>query len=508
MAEEQVQAVILSDELLNNFKGSSDLSNIVSEIDFNVSDDATKVLALKDNYDAKNLMALSLVLANNDSIGSYSQKYVQKVISMIDKLIELQVNTIISHEKFKYLESEWLKVEEVCITDYKSVEVALLDVSKEDLQYDLERNLFDISSSEFFKKVYVSEFDQYGGEPYGAILGLHNLENTDDDITFLTGMGMVAKNSHAPFISSIDKSFFGIKDYSEIGQIKSFEALLEHPRYKKWNDFRELDEAAYVGLTVGETMLRSPYHYENNPVQHKHMKNFCEMVDYTDNSSYLWCPASVQLVKNMMRAYDKTRWFQYIRGVESGGHVANLTSCVYDSEGIKETKSPLNVLLADYMELSLANIGFIPFVSEKGTNNACFFSVNSTKKVEDFVDNFDSANSQLIANLSYTMCISRISHFIKCVIRDKIGSVVEADAIKGIISDWISNFVTTVAQPTPLEMSRYPFRKVEIAVKGIPGKPGWFECKIQVLPHIQFEGMSTTMSIETRLEPKLFSASE
>lgn len=160
------------------------------------------------------------------------------------------------------------------------------------------------------------------------------------------------------------------------------------------------------------------------------------------------------------------------------------------------------------MELSLANIGLIPFVGEKGTSNACFFSVNSTKRVDDFVDDFDSANSRLIANLSYTMCISRISHFIKCVIRDKIGSVIGTEQIHGILSDWISEYVTTVHQPTPLEMARYPFRNVDIKVKPLAGKPGWFSCKINVIPHIQFEGMDTSMTIDTRLEPALFGKAE
>ncbi|MDE5031891.1 type VI secretion system contractile sheath domain-containing protein, partial [Francisella tularensis] len=83
--------------------------------------------------------------------------------------------------------------------------------------------------------------------------------NTTNDIIWLSGMGMVAKNSHAPFIASIDKSFFGVNDLSEITHIKSFEALLEHPRYKEWNDIRNLDVAAYIGVTVGDFMLRQTY---------------------------------------------------------------------------------------------------------------------------------------------------------------------------------------------------------------------------------------------------------
>jgi type VI secretion system protein ImpC len=489
----------LLDVLSNN-----NVEEAINSIDFEISEDASKVMTLKDDYSSSNMMALSMVLANND-IKSYSPSQIHKVISILDKLIEVQINTIISNDNFKKLESEWLKIQEVCSNDYDNIEVALLDVSKDDLQYDLESNLFDISSSETFKKVYVEEFDQYGGEPYGLLLGLHEVNNTEDDISFLTGMGMIAKNSHSPYINTINPSFFGVKDYNDLIQIKDFESLLDHPRYKKWQDFRKTEESVYVGLTVGDFMLRSPYHNENNPISHPLLKSFCENIDYTNNDEFLWGPSSIQFVKNAMRAYGLSGWFQHIRGVENGGFVQNLTSAVYDSNGVQEKKSPLNITVPDYMELSMAKIGLIPLVGEKGTNNACFFSTQSLSKVEDFVDNFDAADSALVANLSYTMSISRISHYIKTVIRDKIGSVVDADSIQALITNWLGKYITTAVDPNPLTMANYPFRKVDVAVKTVAGKPGWFSCDVEIVPHIQFEGMNTVMKINSRLEPELFS---
>lgn len=483
---------------------NNDIDEAIKAIDFNISDDSTKVLAIKDDYSSSNMMALSMIIANNE-INSYSPAQIQKVISILDGLIELQINAIISNDSFKTLESEWLKVQEVCSCEYDNIEVSLLDVSKEDLQYDLESNLFDISSSETYKKVYVEEFDQYGGEPYGLLLGLHDIKNTEDDISFLTGMGMVAKNAHAPYINSIDHSFFGINSYDEISQIKDFESLISHPRYKKWQDFRKTEESAYIGLTVGDFMLRSPYHSENNPVSSTLLNNFCENVNYRDNESYLWGPSSILFVKNAMRAYGISGWFQYMRGVENGGKVENLISAVYDKNGVQEKKPPLNVLIPDYMELSMSKIGLIPLVAEKKTNDACFFSLQSMSKVEDFEDPLDAADSALVANLSYTMSISRIAHYVKTVIRDKIGSIADAEAIKANIENWLSKYTTSVINPNPVTMASFPFRSTTVEVFGIPGKPGWFSCKVEILPHIQFEGMDTVMKINSRLEPALFS---
>ncbi|MBK2125036.1 type VI secretion system contractile sheath large subunit [Fangia hongkongensis] len=510
MSETTTASSTALNDIFTLFGGSeNEHKNSLAKVDVDISDNMQAISNISDDYYARNIAALALVLANNDEIVNYNKVYVQRAIERINEIIEAQVNSIISHPDMRYLENQWLQLNELMKHDYDNIDVAILDVSKEELQYDFERNLYDISSSELFKKVYVAEYDQYGGEPFGLMLGLYDFKNTMDDITWLTGMGMVAESAHAPFISSVNPSFFGVNDIGELKQIKSFETLLEHPRYRDWNAFRQTDQAAYIGLTLGDFILRQPYHPVNAPVADSRMNNFVEEVnDYETNGAYQWGSASILFAKNAMRSYGKTGWFQYIRGPENGGYVKDLIAPVYNIRGFDEQRSALNISLPDYMELSLANIGIMPVIEEKGTPNCCFFSVNSIKKVEEFVDNFDSMNSQLVANMSYTLCISRISHYIKCVIRDKIGSITSTEIIQQQLSDWLSRYVTTVYQPTAIEMAKYPFRAAEIKVTNIPGKAGWYKCSITVLPHIQFEGMDTTLKIDTRLDPGLFAAEE
>ncbi|MDE4938508.1 type VI secretion system contractile sheath large subunit, partial [Francisella tularensis subsp. holarctica] len=76
-----INKLSLTDELLNNFGGSTEGDSVLKNIDFDVSDDASKVLYLSTDYNARNLMALSLVLENNDNINNYNQKYIPKVIT-------------------------------------------------------------------------------------------------------------------------------------------------------------------------------------------------------------------------------------------------------------------------------------------------------------------------------------------------------------------------------------------------------------------------------------------
>jgi len=488
-------------------KFDDNVDSLLGNINFDLFEDPKQVKAISKYYNSRFVASLGMVLSNNPNISSYSKSYFNNVISQIDEIIEEQVNKIIKDETFRELESEWLQIQDVVNSrsEDTNVEISILDVSKEELLDDFSRNLVDIASSDLFKKIYVEEFDQYGGEPFGTILGTYDFENTDDDILWLLGMGKVAEASHSPFISNLNHNFFGVDNIDDLNQIKNFEALLEHPRYKNWNDFRKSDAAVYVGLTLGKYVLRQAYDPVNNPVQSPSMKFFSEsVVSPLDKEEYLWGGSASLFAKNIIRSHEKTSWFQHIRGVENGGIVEDLISPRYNIKGYEESFPAVNINIPDYMELSLSKIGITPLVLHKQDNKACFFSCNSLRKVEEYIDPLDSINSQFAANMSYTLCVSKIAHYVKHIIRDKIGSVADATTIQGIIERWLSKFITTIYGPSQLEIARFPFRSASVEVEPIKGKAGWYHTSINIMPHIQFEGMSVTMKVDARLEPSLF----
>ncbi|AJI61917.1 type VI secretion system contractile sheath large subunit [Francisella tularensis subsp. novicida] len=448
--------------------------------------------------------ALSAIFANakNEDMNLYNKHLTRNVINRIDTIIEEQVNDIIHNAKFKALEKQWLSVNEI----YKDkpndapIKISVLDVSKEELLDDFETNAVDISSSDMFKKVYVSEYDQYGGEPYGTMIGLYDFQNTEDDINWLSIMGKIATASHAPFIAAVSPKFFGCDTAEDLADIKNLSALMEHPKYGKWNKFRKSEQAAYIGLTVPQFLLRAPYDPDNNPTTGKYIKNFKEKIlNPLSNEEYTWGNASVLFAKNLMRAFSITGWCQSIRGPRAGGTVEGLPAHTFNIRGYEELKVPTEFVIPDYRELEFANAGFMPFVYKKGTSEGCFFSVNSLKMVEEYKDPKDSENSQLIANISYTYSITRIAHYIKMIMRDRIGSSATKEAITDTLSSWINSYVTTVPSPTDLTKSYFPFKAAQIAVEPIEGKIGWYRSSIAVLPHVQFEGMDVELSVEARL---------
>jgi type VI secretion system protein ImpC len=357
-------------------------------------------------------------------------------------------------------------------------------------------NAADIAGSEIFKKVYVAEYDQYGGHPFGGVIGLYDFANTRKDILWLKSMGKVATASHAPFVGSVSPKFFGCDDASELNTLRDIGGMMDTPKYAAWNAFRDSEEAAYIGLTVPRFILREPYNDETNPAEHI---NYEETVRGNDNSDFLWGNTAILFARNLVKSFEGSGWCQYIRGPKGGGLLKGLASHTYNLTGEEELKAPVEVSMPDYRELELANAGFIPLIHKKGSADAVFFSAQSVKKAHKFKDPKDSENSQLVTNMSYTYSITRIAHYLKCIMRDNIGTSADATYIQNQIDAWISRYVTTIVNPDDLTLRYYPFKAYSLTVDQVPGKVGWYHCNLSVLPHIQFEGMDVDLRVDARL---------
>lgn len=440
------------------------------------------------------------ILPANDTDGLAMATIRQRVLNLsadIDDKINQHLNSILHNENFKNLESNWLGLQGLIeSTDWSAnIMIDMLDCTKEELKDDLANNSVDLTNSDLFKKVYVAEYDQYGGNPYGSIIGLYEFENSDPDRKFLSTMGKVAAASHAPFISSIGPEFFGCESIQELADIKDLDAHLNHPRFEKWHELRESEEAAYIGMTLPKFLLRAPYQADSNPGG----IGFEEKIDIVEgHKDYLWCNAAFLFCKNMIRSFTETGWCQYIRGPKGGGLVKHLPSHAFQLNGQQELKTPIEMTIPDYRELQFSNAGFIPLIYRKGTSDACFFSSQSIRKNKMYKDPKESENSQLVSNLSYTFSITRIAHYIKCIMRDNVGSTATAEYINETIQSWLSQYVTTVVNPDDRTLRYYPFKAVSTETEEREGMVGWYNSKISVLPHLQFEGLDAELKLDVR----------
>ncbi len=423
---------------------------------------------------------------------------IQEVVARIDKMVNDQINEIIHHDDFKQLESAWLSLHNLIQnTNFRAnIMIDVLDVSKDELFEDFEANAVDITGSALFKKVYVSEYDQYGGKPYGAILSGYEFEHTPADEFWLKVMGKVASASHAPFLGAASPQFFGCETAEELAAIKDLEGLMNHPKYSSWNKLRESEEAAYISLLLPRNILRLPYNPVTNPCREL---NFTEKIEGDNNADYLWGSAVFPFAQNMVRSFEQSGWCQYLRGPKGGGLVSGLPVHTFNVRGEEEMKIPVELSIPDYRELEFANAGFVPLVYRKGTGDACFFSCQSIKKAKKFKDPKDSENAQLVTNISYTFSVTRLAHYVKCIMRDNIGSSADAPYIKKTLTNWIFKYVTTVVDPDDLTLRYYPFKAAAVDVTEREGMIGWYDCGVSVLPHIQFEGMDVELRLDARL---------
>jgi len=428
----------------------------------------------------------------------FDKQSIQGLVGDLDRLVENQINEILHHVEFQKLEATWTSIQDlVRNTNFKAnISLSLFDIDKKEAYEDLELNLADISGSEIFKKIYVAEYDQFGGYPFGGIIGMYDFANTPADITWLRAMGKVASASHAPFIGNASPKLFGCETMAEVNILRDLEGIFNTPSYGRWNAFRDSEEAVYIGLTMPRYMARIPYNDMTNPAEGI---AFTERVRGDDMSNFLWAPASMLMARTLVRSFEKSGWCQHIRGVKGGGLIDQLASYTYNLKGEDELRAPTEISLPDFKEFALANLGLIPLVHKKGQSEAVFFSAQAMKLTKRYKDPKDSENSQLVANLSYTFSISRIAHYVKCIMRDNIGSTATAEYIGDQIGGWVSRFVTTVANPDDLTLVYFPFKAYKVEVAPVEGKIGWYHCNLSVLPHIQFEGMDVDLRVDARL---------
>ena len=494
MADVEATETIDLQRFLSSMKLSSEVGEATPMISENFSI-ATEEVTDENRF----LSGMAALLMNIDtSAGRLDKGEIFSTISRIDTMVNDQINEIIHNDSFKKLESNWRSLNDLIQnTNFKAdVMIDILDVSKDELGEDFENNSVDITGSALFQKVYIDEYDQYGGKPVGSIVGLYEFEHTPRDEFWLRIMGKIAAASHAPFVGSVSPKFFGCDTIEELAAIKDLESLMEHPSYGSWNKLRDSEEAAYIGLALPKYTLRLPYDPTTNPCGDLPFK---EDVVGPDNSQYLWGSAASLFAQNMVKSFETSGWCQYLRGPKGGGLVTGLPVHNFNVRGEDEIKIPVEISIPDYRELEFANCGFMPLVYRKGTADACFFSCQSIKKPKKFKDPKDSQNAQLVCNLSYTFSITRIAHYVKCVMRDNIGSSADGAYIQDQLTNWINQYVTTVVNPDDLTLRYYPFKAASVEVVEQEGMIGWYSCAIGILPHLQFEGMDVELKLDARL---------
>jgi type VI secretion system protein ImpC len=421
-------------------------------------------------------------------------------IAQIDRLISAQLNEVIHHPDFQKLEASWRGLSYLVNQSEtgEMLKIKVMNVSKKDLLKDMEK-ASEFDQSTLFKKIYEEEFGMFGGAAYGAIIGDYEFSSHPQDLALLEKVAGVAAAAHAPFISSPSANLFNLDSFTELGTPRDLSKIFQSVEYAKWKSFRESEDSRYVALALPHVLMRLPYGQANDPVEGF---NFEEDVDGTDHTKYLWGNAAYALGTRLTDAFAQYRWTAAIRGVEGGGLVSGLPVHTFRTdEGDVALKCPTEIAITDRREKELADLGFIPLVHCKGTDYAAFFSTQTTNKAKTYDTDAANANARLSSQLQYILAVSRFAHYLKSIMRDKIGSFMTRKNAEDFLNRWISTYVLLDDDAGQEMKARFPLREARIDVSEIPGKPGAYRAVAFLKPHYQLDELTVSLRLVANLPP-------
>ena len=441
------------------------------------------------------------VLTQSDKYRKIDKAAVDAMIAEIDQRLSAQINEILHNQQFQQLESSWRGLKYLIdkVNFRENVRVEVLNCSKQDLLDDFEDSP-EIVKSGLYRTVYSAEYGTFGGKPFGLMVANYDLGPGPQDIQLLQSSASVAAMAHCPFIANASPEFFGEEDFEGLPKLKDLQSLFEGPQYARWHAFRESEDSRYVGLCMPRFLLRLPYGEKTIPVKSFNFNEEC----VGEHDNYLWGHASIAFATRVADSFAKYRWCPNIIGPQAGGAVEDLPLHQYPAMGEIQTKIPTEIQLTERREYELSEQGFIGLVFRKDSNNAAFFSANSCQKAKIFADTEEGKASELNyrlgTQLPYMFVITRLSHYLKVMQREQIGTWKERGDLERELNNWIRQYVADMENPAPAVRSRKPLRAAKITVEDVPGQPGWYRSNIQVRPHFKYMGASFTLSLVGKLD--------
>jgi type VI secretion system protein ImpC len=432
---------------------------------------------------------VSQVLEGSMTIAKDAEMMINARIAQIDHLLSLQLNEILHHPSFQKLEGSWRGLKYLMDNSETGVglKIRVLNASKKELLRDIEKAP-EFDQSALFKKIYEEEYGVFGGAPFGALIGDYEFGKHPEDMALLEGVSHIAAQAHAPFVSAASPDLLNLESFTSLDAPRDLAKIFDSTEYAKWKSFRQSEDSRYVALALPRTLGRLPYGAETKPVDEFRYE---EHVDGTDHSKYLWMNAAYALGSKMTQSYALYGMCVAMRGVEGGGLVEGLPAHTFATdEGDQALKCPTEIPITDRREKELADL-----VHCKGTDYAAFFSVQSCQKAKTYDTDSANANARLSTQLPYIMAVSRFAHYLKAMMRDKIGSFMSREEAERFLNRWITKYVTPDDSASPATKAERPLREARIDVSEVPGKPGVYRAVAFLRPHFQLDELTVSLRL-------------
>jgi type VI secretion system protein ImpC len=440
-------------------------------------------------------------LVNTKVISTDAYRSIEAIIAEIDHKLSEQVNLILHHPDFQQLEGAWRGLAYLVNnteTD-EMLKIKVFNVSKKELGRQLKRYKgTGWDQSPFFKKIYEAEYGQFGGEPFGCLVGDYYFDHSPPDVEMLGELSHNAAAAHCPFIAGASPTVMQMNTWQELANPRDLTKIFTNTEYAAWRSLRESDDSRYVGLAMPRFLARLPYGAKTNPVEEF---DFEEDTGSADHRKYAWANSAYAMATNINRSFKYYGWCTSIRGVESGGVVEDLPVHTFPSDdGGVDMKCPTEIAISDRREAELAKNGFMPLVHRKNSDIAAFIGAQSLQKPQEYYDPDATANANLSARLPYMFACCRFAHYLQCIVRDKIGSFKERRDMEDWLNTWIRNYVDGSPQSSSQEVKAMkPLAAAEVTVQEVEGNPGYYTSQFFLRPHYQLEGLTVSLRLVSKL---------
>jgi type VI secretion system protein ImpC len=443
-------------------------------------------------------------LADATVIKDHVLDTIEEMIARLDQKLTAQINEILHAPEFQEMESAWRGLHHLVFNSETDAQlkIRVMNISKNELYRNL--RLYPGArwdQSPLFKKVYEQEFGQLGGEPYGCLIADYYFSHLPTDVQLLRDLSKVASAAHCPFFAGAEPTLMGMDNWTELMNPRDLSKLFDTPEYAAWKGLRDQDDSIYVGLCMPRVLARVPYGAKTDPVEEF---AFEEDTDGHRGEKYAWMNAAYAMAVNINRAFKEYGWCTRIRGVQSGGEVINLPTHTFPTDdGGVDLKCPTEIAITDRREHELAKSGLIPIIHRKNTDKAAFIGAQSIYKPRKYFGKDGvaaTASDNLKSRLPYMFAVSRFAHYLKCMVRDKIGSTKEKDALQRWLQEWILEYVDGAPDISSEETkAKKPLSAASVEVFENEENPGYYMARFYLRPHYQLEAMDIGLSLVSRL---------
>jgi type VI secretion system protein ImpC len=423
---------------------------------------------------------------------------IKQRIAEIDQTVSDQLNAIMHSEAFQALEAAWRGLHYLVMNSETGtmLKLRLLSASKKELLADLEKAT-EFDQSALFKKIYEEEYGTFGGNPFSVLVGDYHFGRSPQDVAMLEQVSHVAAAAHAPFLTAASPALFDMDRFTELSVPRDLAKQFESTELIKWRSFRDSEDSRYVSLTLPRVLLRLPYGPKTVPVDEF---DFVEDVDGKNHDKYLWGNSAYALAQRITDAFAKYKWCAAIRGVEGGGLIEGLPAHIFPTDdGDLALKCPTEVSITDRRENELNNLGFLAICHRKNSDQAAFFGGQTTNKPKVYNTSEANANARISSMLPYMLASSRFAHYLKVIMRDKIGSFMTRENVQKYLNTWLSDYILLNDNAPQNVKAAYPLREGRVDVFDIPGKPGSYNAVVFLKPHFQLDELTVSIRLVAEL---------